>query len=147
MYFWHGQWAVMTEICACHCKHHPGEQKVIHYYSLHADASGNVAGGMLALLGVGWGAPKARCRKTGRQIMNENIKYKADVFLVVMSNNATGRVYCCVRATAIVDVWKGVSRKGRVRDNKLLVSATTSETRIHGGLCVPSGPPLPVLCC
>lgn len=42
-------------------------------------------------------------------------------------------------------VRKGVSKKGRVGDNKLLVSAITSETRIHGGRCVPSVLPLPVL--
>lgn len=51
-----------------------------------------------------WGAPQA-VGKTGRQILNENVKDKAYVFfLVVMSDNVTGRACCCVRATAIADV-------------------------------------------
>lgn len=48
-------------------------------------------------------------------------------------------------------VWKGVSNKKKRKkrkscgDNKLLVSATTtSETRIHGGRCVPSRLPFAV---
>lgn len=80
MLFCHGQWAAVTEISACHCKHHPAEQKVIHYYSLHEDTSGNVAGGRLALVGGGGLAPQAKCGKTGWQILNENLKYEAHVF-------------------------------------------------------------------
>lgn len=53
MRFKHGQWAAVTEICACHCKHHPAQHKVIHYFSLHADTSGNVAGGLLNGLHAG----------------------------------------------------------------------------------------------
>lgn len=52
-----------------------------HYYSLHEDTSGNVAGGRLALVG---GVASQACGKTGWQIMNENL-------MSMMSNNVTER--------------------------------------------------------
>lgn len=66
-----------------------------------------MAGGRLVLVGGGGDAPQAKSGKTGWQIMNEKSPIKGLRFLLMMSNNVTGRACCCVRAY----VRKGVSKK------------------------------------
>lgn len=55
-----------------------------------------MASGRLVL--VGGDAPQAKSGKTGWQIMNEKSIIKGLRFLLMMSNNVTGRACCCVRA-------------------------------------------------
>lgn len=69
-----------------------------HYYSLHEDTSGNVAGGRSALVG---GFASQACGKTGWQIMNENLKYKTYVFgCDVKQCHGAGMLLCRLKATA-----------------------------------------------
>lgn len=148
MLFWHVQWAAVTEICACHCKHHRDEHKSD---SLLKPTCGQQWECGRWEFGIGLGG--------GGSLQGPNARTWGVKSWMKMWNT---RPTFCVRDVTqchwaglllregygnTVGVWKGVSKKGRVGDNALLVSAaTTSETRIHGGRCVPSGLPLPVPC-
>lgn len=70
-----------------------------------------MAGGRLG----GGDAPQANSGKTGLQIMNEKSIIKALRFLLMMSNNVTGRACYCVMGQCV----KKCVSKERFRDNKL----------------------------